>query len=166
MFISKIPSKASNELLERLLKLCGTLLNWKRSSDPAKPSSFGLAEFEDLESVYVCHRIIHNLTLFGNNILVRVNDKTLQYLQEWAQQKEEEWVAQKGKDYDSAEIAVLKARGEILPYERLLIPQYDMIMKEIREALLDEGSILNKELTFIGAAESTRQVDETKQAEV
>ena len=41
-----------------------------------------------------------------------------------------------------------------------------MIMKEIREALLDEGSILNKELTFIGAAESTRQVDETKQAEV
>lgn len=114
----------------------------------------------------MCHRIIHNLTLFGNNILVRVNDKTLQYLQEWAQQKEEEWVAQKGKDYDSAEIAVLKARGEILPYERLLIPQYDMIMKEIREALLDEGSILNKELTFIGAAESTRQIDENKKAEV
>jgi hypothetical protein len=35
-------------------------------------------------------------------------------------------------------------------------------MKEIKAALLDEGSILNKELTFIGAAESTRQVDETK----
>ena len=93
VFISKIPKQASNQLLERLLKLCGTLLNWKRSVDPAKPSSFGLAEFEDLESVYVCYRIIHNLTLFDNNILVRVNDKTLSYLQEWAQQKEEEWVS-------------------------------------------------------------------------
>jgi hypothetical protein len=38
VFISKIPQKVSNPLLERLLKACGSLLSWKRSiSDPQRP---------------------------------------------------------------------------------------------------------------------------------
>ena len=52
-------------------------------------------------------------------------------------------------------IAVLRARGEILPFERFLIPQYEQIKNEIAEALRDSGSILNKELNFIGGSEST-----------
>jgi hypothetical protein len=48
----------------------------------------------------------------------------------------------------------MKARGEILPHERLLIPSYDQICSEIREALDNSGSILNKELNFIGGVES------------
>ena len=50
---------------------------------------------------------------------------------------------------------MLKARGEILPHERFLIPQYEQIKADIAEALRDSGSILNKELNFIGGAEST-----------
>ncbi len=70
---------------------------------------------------------MHNLCVFENNILVKADQKTQEYLEQWAQQKEEEWTlrAQKEGAYDSALIAVLKARGEILPFERFLIPQYD-----------------------------------------
>jgi len=61
-------------LLERILKLCGPLLNWKRSiADPSKPQTFGLAEFDSLESVYVCTKILNNLTIFENNILVKAD---------------------------------------------------------------------------------------------
>jgi len=72
-------------LLERLLKVCGSLLNWKRSiTDPSKPQSFGLAEFDTLESVYICLKVIHNLKVFDNNILVKADQKTKEYLDEWA----------------------------------------------------------------------------------
>lgn len=67
---------------------------------------------------------MHNLCIFENNILVKADKKTQEYLDQWAQQKEEDWKARAQKEgtYDSALIAVLKARGEILPYERFLIP--------------------------------------------
>jgi len=112
-------------LLERLLKVCGPLLNWKRSiTDASKTHSYGLAEFDALESVFVCLKVIHNLRIFDNNILVKAETKTTEYLNSWVQAKEEEWINRQKKEgtYDSAMIAVLKARGEILPYERLLIP--------------------------------------------
>lgn len=106
--------------------------------------------------MFICLKVIHNLRIFDNNILVKADQKTKDYLDEWSQQKEQEWIARKEKlgAYDSAEIAVLRARGEILPFERLLIPQYDQICSEIKEALQDSGSILNKELNFIGGSES------------
>ena len=100
---------------------------------------------------------MNNLCIFGNNILVKADLKTQEYLDQWTKQKEEEWTTKSQKEgtYDSALIEVLKARGEILPYERFLIPQYDQIQNDIQEALKDSGSILNKELNFIGGAEST-----------
>jgi hypothetical protein len=124
-------------------------------TDPNKPQSFGLAEFDALESVYVCLKVIHNLTVFENNLNVKADARTKEYLDEWAAQKEQEWIAraQMQGTYDSAEIAVLRARNEILPHERLLIPSYDIIVAEIVEALRDSGSILNKELNFIGGIE-------------
>ncbi len=83
-----------------------------------------MAEFDALESVYICLKVIHNLRVFDNNILVKADQKTKEYLDSWAATKEEEWIARQKKDgaYDPAMIAVLKAKGEILPYERLLIP--------------------------------------------
>jgi hypothetical protein len=61
-------------------------LNWKRSiTDPSKPQSFGLAEFDALESVYACCKVMHNLCLFENNILVKADQKTQEYLEQWAQ---------------------------------------------------------------------------------
>ena len=99
--------------------------------------------------------MLHNLRLFENNINVKADKKTEDYLAHWSSEKESEWISRKERTgtYDSAELAVLKARNEILPHERLLIPQYDQIVDEINDALQDSGSILNKELNFIGGTE-------------
>lgn len=106
--------------------------------------------------------MIHNLTVFENNLNVKADARTKEYLDEWAAQKEQEWIARATLlgTYDSAEIAVLKARNEILPHERLLIPSYDIIVAEIVEALRDSGSILNKELNFIGGIEQSKAREE------
>lgn len=99
--------------------------------------------------------MLHNLRLFDNNIMVKADKKTEEYLANWSTEKESEWILRQEKSgtFDSAEFAVMKARNEILPHERLLIPQYDQIVDEITEALQDSGSILNKELNFIGGTE-------------
>ena len=61
-------------MLEKLLKACGTLVSWKRSvADPTKPQSFGIAEFDRLESVYACLKTLHNLKLFGGQIQVKAD---------------------------------------------------------------------------------------------
>jgi len=74
VFISKIPKQATNSLLERLLKACGPLISWKRSTaDPQKPQSFGLAEFDCIESVFACLKTMNNLKLFENTILVKAD---------------------------------------------------------------------------------------------
>jgi len=51
----------------------------------------------------------------------------------------------------------MKLRGEILPYERILIPSYNEIVNEMNEALCDSGCLLNKELNFIGGMEQSKQ---------
>ena len=147
--------------------MCGPLLSWKRgNNDPNKPQYYGVGEFDSLESIFICLKVIHNLRLFDNNINVRTEKDTTEYLQEWAKQKEEEWVMRQERagTYDSGEIAVLKARGEILPFERLLIPNYDQIVEDINEALRDSGSILNKELNFIGGQDPVQKLNDNTEA--
>lgn len=104
----------------------------------------------------MCLKVINNLTIFDSNILVKADQKTKEYLDDWARQKEDEWFHRQQKEgtYDEALIQQLKQTNQILPHERILIPQYDQLMTEIKEALKDSGSILNKELNFIGGAES------------
>jgi len=43
---------------------------------------------------------MNNLKIFDNNILVKAETKTQQFLEDWVQEKSEEWRARKGTDYD------------------------------------------------------------------
>ena len=64
-------------MLERLLKACGPLISWKRSTaNPDRPQAFGLAEFDCIESVFACVKTMNNLKLYENNILVKADTKT------------------------------------------------------------------------------------------
>ena len=59
------------------MKAQGALMSWRRScADPNKPQSFGLAEFDSLETVYACFKTMNNLKIFDNNILVKCDVKT------------------------------------------------------------------------------------------
>ena len=72
VFVSKIARQVSNSLLERLLKACGPLISWKRSTaDAARPQTFGVAEFDSVESVFACLKMLNNMKLFDNTIMVK-----------------------------------------------------------------------------------------------
>jgi hypothetical protein len=99
----------------------GPLLTWKRSiADPNKPQTFGLAEFEDLETVFACLKTMNNLKIYDNTILVKADQKTQAYLDEWVEEKSGEWFARNPNN--QIDLADLKKKGQILPYERLLVP--------------------------------------------
>ena len=69
-------------------------MNWKRSTaNPLNPQSFGLAEFDCIESVFACLKTMNNLKLYGNTILVKADKKTQEYLTEWVQEKKDSWLA-------------------------------------------------------------------------
>lgn len=54
--------------------------------------------------MYVCLKVINNLTIFDSNILVKADQKTKEYLDDWARQKEDEWFHRQQKEgtYDEA----------------------------------------------------------------
>jgi hypothetical protein len=43
---------------------------------------------------------MNNLKIFDNTILVKCDTKTQQFLEDWVQEKSEEWRARKGNDFD------------------------------------------------------------------
>jgi len=59
-----------------------------------------LAEFDSIETVYSCLKTMNNLKIFDNTILVKCDTKTQQFLEDWVQEKSEEWRARKGNDFD------------------------------------------------------------------
>lgn len=109
VFISRIPKQASNSMLEKLLKACGTLLSWRRSvSDPAKPSTFGIAEFDRLESVFACIKCLNNLNLYDNQLLVKADKNTMQFLEDWEAKKKQEWILKQEKNGVKVDFAELE----------------------------------------------------------
>ncbi len=80
-------------LIERLLKACGTLISWKRSSaDPNRLPSFGIAEFDCLESVFACLKTMSNLKLYDGQLTVKADQKTQSLLNDWVDTKRGEWI--------------------------------------------------------------------------
>lgn len=80
--------------MERLLKCCGNLTNWKRSTDAnGELKAFGFAEFENVEAVFACLKIINNLGILDNKLLVKADEKTTQFLTDWKDLKKMEWVS-------------------------------------------------------------------------
>ena len=55
VFVGKIPKGISDDFMERLLRCCGTLTQWKRTTDASgEGRPFGYAEYEQIESVFAC----------------------------------------------------------------------------------------------------------------
>ena len=104
---------------------------------------------------------MNNLKLYENTILVKADKKTQDYLTEWGVQKKEEWLnrqRKQGIEVDVEEIEQKELRGEVLPYEKQLIPQYEEIKLEFREALEDHsaGTYVARESSRATGSRATR----------
>ena len=98
---------------------------------------------------------MNNLKLYDNTILVKADKKTQDYLVEWSRQKRDEWVSRQKKQGVEVDISDLEARelkGEVLPFEKALIPQYAEIRLEFREALEDHGAGVFTESSVMNAS--------------
>lgn len=60
--------------------------------NPDRPQSFGIAEFGCIESVFACLKTMNNLKLYENNILVKADTKTQDFLNKWVSTFRERWL--------------------------------------------------------------------------
>ena len=54
--------------------------------------SFGYCEFETVEGVLRCLRIMNNMKLLNNQLQIKPSEKTETYLKEWNELKKKEWL--------------------------------------------------------------------------
>lgn len=125
LYIGKIPLDMKDNLVERLLKCCGSIESWKRAIDTnGNPKAFGYCEFEDIESAVVCLKTMNDLDVGDCNLVVNADSKTKEFLNNWILKKKEEWInLQKGleKELDLEEFKRLEDNNELTPWIKDLI---------------------------------------------
>jgi RNA-binding protein 25 len=87
--VGRIPASATDDFVERLLQQCGKVANWKRMMDPISntPRPFGFARFENEEGALRALRLLSNLEIDGNQLLLNVDDKTREALDRYQKNK-------------------------------------------------------------------------------
>ncbi|XP_054823939.1 RNA-binding motif protein 25 isoform X3 [Prosopis cineraria] len=91
VYIGKIASTVENEFMLSLLQLCGPIKSWKRPQNPTNgtPLSFGFWEFDSAEGVLRALRLLNNLNVDGQELMVNPNDATKEYLEKYVKKKNE-----------------------------------------------------------------------------
>jgi RNA-binding protein 25 len=69
------------------------LISWRRS----KGTTFGYAEFENLESVLKCMRLINGMLLNQKDLQVKGGEKAQMMIDGWLNKKETEWEERRAK---------------------------------------------------------------------
>ena len=172
LYVGRLPKGATDDYIERLLRVCGDLKSWKRSRDASgEPRAFGFAEFDSLEAVFTVLKLVNNAAITVDSttsrILVKSDEKTTAFLQGWVDIKRHEWTSRLeklGVAVDLADYEEKEALGETMPWEKDIIPQYekvrarvDRLLENPREVIVeDDGNILESShinMTSASAAE-------------
>ncbi len=57
------------------------------------PQAFGVAEFDSVESVFACLKMLNNLKIYDNTIMVKTATATSEAIDKWIAMKREEWIS-------------------------------------------------------------------------
>ncbi|CAD7703997.1 unnamed protein product [Ostreobium quekettii] len=90
VYVGKIANSVDDGVMQSLLEACGGVKSWKRQEDPEtkQPKGFGFCEFEDAEGVLRALRLLNNLALDGQELLVKCNTATQKYIEAYESEKE------------------------------------------------------------------------------
>ncbi|KAG5440403.1 hypothetical protein PCK2_000536 [Pneumocystis canis] len=96
LFIGSIPDHLDDFWIDKMLKSVAKLKEWKRASNATgSPRNFGFAEYEDPEHVQRAIIALEDLIIpsprgdgEGSKIMVVVDQKTREYLNEWNETRE------------------------------------------------------------------------------
>ena len=86
---------------------------------------------------------MNNLKLYENTILVKCDMKTQEFLSEWVEKSKTKWLDKQAKQGSNSEVSSHEQQLTTLllpPWEKQLIPQYEEIKLEFKEALEDHNA--------------------------
>ncbi|KAK9825406.1 hypothetical protein WJX81_001920 [Elliptochloris bilobata] len=83
LYVGKIALSVEEEAIRALLEACGPVKSWKRMTDPSTgaPKGFGFCEYEEVEGVLCALRLLNNLKLDGQELLLKTNTATQRYIE-------------------------------------------------------------------------------------
>jgi len=98
------------------------------------PIPFGTCEFENIEGVLRCLRVMNGLNLLGSYLQVKPSDKTEKYLGEWSEIKKKEWQKTKAANAKEEDFERYLQKDDATALERIhiLIDNFDV--NKVREA--------------------------------
>ena len=132
--MGKIAASISDQLIKQLLEACGPVKSWKRMEDPdtkqLKP--FGFCEYEDAEGVLRALNLLQNLSVGGQELLLKCNTGTQKYIAEYearraqngpqAMEVDEEDTADKDSTADADNRALEVIMGLVSAHAQTLPP--------------------------------------------
>ncbi|KAK9847428.1 hypothetical protein WJX84_011241, partial [Apatococcus fuscideae] len=92
LYVGKIAPTVDDETIKKLMETCGPVKSWKRLQDAEtkQPKGFGFCEYEEAEGVLAAMRLLNNLKLDGQELLLKLNTPTQKYVEEHKLQQERE----------------------------------------------------------------------------
>ena len=107
LYVGKIAASVEEDAMRALLEACGAVKSWKRMTDPStgQPKGFGFCEYEEIEGVLCALRLLNNLKLDGQDLLLKTNTATQRYMEAVEKQRAAQAAAvaaAKAKEADNA----------------------------------------------------------------
>lgn len=92
LYVGKIAASVPDDVIKSLLDSCGPVKSWKPMQDPEtnKSKGFGFCEYETAEGVLRALRLLHNLSLDGQELLLKCNTATQRYIDDYQAHKNRE----------------------------------------------------------------------------
>jgi hypothetical protein len=122
------------------------VVSWKRLSDAKGESKpFGICEFEDPEVLLRCWRLLNNMPLLGSKLLIKIDSKSQEFIEDWRDFKKSEWLERqkkKGVVIDLDEFMNKERTGDIMEWEKEIIGDKDSIFAEISQ-IVQEREIVS-----------------------
>ena len=139
LYVGKIASSVSDETIETLLTACGPVKSWKPMQDPEtnKSKGFGFCEYETAEGVLRALRLLHNLSLDGQELLLKCNTATQRYIDDYQTSKQRQAEHKKQEASQPGGDAELKVEAET---EETDDQQDDAILAKIMALVSDRAA--------------------------
>lgn len=81
MYVGKIAASVPDAVVRELLEACGSIKSWTPVKEPSgTPKGFGFCEYEDADGALRALRLLHNLAVDGQELLLKPNTATQKYL--------------------------------------------------------------------------------------
>jgi len=90
VYVGKIPPGVEDDFIRKLLEQCGRVSQWRRVSDPVtgKLKGFGFCDYESALGVLRALKILNSLKIDQNELLLKVDEKTQKYLDDYQKKSE------------------------------------------------------------------------------